>query len=101
MRAFAFPGSTNTLGAMPTPMWETTGCRCHELVRQGRARVTNLAANTAAVTASVREAVASCRGVDWEGNAATLFRSRLDGVSGELEAHESAVRATARLAQGG
>ncbi|NEG54315.1 hypothetical protein [Bifidobacterium platyrrhinorum] len=92
-------GSTtpSPFGALPTPMFEASGCRCHETARAGRQRIIDLAATTATVTDTARTALAASRGIDWEGNAALLFRDRLTSIRAALDAHDGDAAATVRI----
>lgn len=99
MRLFASSAAGSpTFGLQPRPMFDDS-CRCHEAVRTSRERITAVAADTPRVTGMAREALASCSGLDWEGNAASLFRDRLRTLGTPLDMHDDDAAATARMAE--
>lgn len=76
-----------------------TGCPCLTVTANGRERIAALAANSASVHATIREAVASAHGIDWSGRAADHYRDRLATVRNSLDAHDGEARSTAQVAQ--
>lgn len=99
MRLFApFAAGSSSFGLQPKTMFDDS-CRCHEATRTSRDRVIAVAADTPRVTERARTALASCTGLDWEGNAASLFRDRIQSLRTPLDVHDDDAAATARMAE--
>lgn len=90
-------GGGQGLGAMPDPMFDAEGCRCHDVVEDGRERILGLVSSTTLVTDEVRRMLASCRGIEWEGNAASFFRKRIVALAAAMDACDEAAAATASI----
>lgn len=96
MAAPLSPTPAPAFGRLPAPMFDAR-CRCLDVVEEGRGRIATMAASTGRVTDKARAAIAMSRGIGWEGNASLLFRDRLDGLRGELDAHDTASAAVTRM----
>lgn len=99
VRLFApFAAGSSSFGLQPNTMFDGS-CRCHEAVSTSRERIASVAADTPRVTDRVRTALTSCASIDWEGNAASLLRDRLQSLRAPLDMHDDDAAATARMVE--
>ena len=98
MRTYAPFAGSRPFGQMPKPMFADDGCRCHEAVQASRERIDAAAQGTVRVTGAARTALVSCASLDWEGNAANLFRDRLTSLRPPLDAHDDEAATVTRMA---
>ncbi|MBT1180456.1 hypothetical protein JS531_00360 [Bifidobacterium sp. CP2] len=98
MRRLTLSPTPQEFGSMPEPMFGQTACRCHTVVADGRERISRLASSTALVTGAVRETLAGCRGITWDGPAATYFRGSVNTLAALMDEHDDDALAAARIA---
>ncbi|KAB7789090.1 hypothetical protein [Bifidobacterium cebidarum] len=73
-------------------------CPCHQAVERSRNLIGVQQAATRAVCERLAEASARAKGIVWTGNAANLFRSRLDELAKTSQSLTSAIETTHQLA---
>jgi hypothetical protein len=75
-------------------------CPCHAAVQRSRDLISTQRAATTATMERTAAAIARSKSIIWTGNAADLFRSRLDRTSQYAASLGTDMDATARLAWG-
>ncbi|MDF7663657.1 hypothetical protein PT282_03110 [Bifidobacterium sp. ESL0763] len=86
--------------ATPQGLLSDGGCGCHRAVREGQSLLASLNTSTTAATSSLAGTTAHARALDWQGNAAMLFRQRMGELLSRATALCDECRATERMARG-
>ena len=94
----------NTIGAGASGSCGTgsySACACHTVVENGREAITALARSDRDLNNTARASLAQAQQIDWSGNAADMYRKRLQTFAAAMDAYDCDATTAARLAQGG
>ncbi len=98
----------NSVGACYSPLFDTANsaggyraCPCHSVVENNRDAITALAHSDKELNNTVRASLAQAQQIDWSGNAADMYRKRLQTFAAAMDAYDCDATTAARLAQGG
>ena len=76
-------------------------CACHTVVENGREAITALARSDKELNNTARTSLAEAQRIDWSGNAADMYRKRLQTFAAAMDAYDCDATTAAQLAQGG
>ena len=89
----------NTVGAGASGSYRA--CACHTVVENGRDAIIVLARSDKDLNNTARTSLAEAQQIDWSGNAADMYRKRLQTFAAAMDAYDCDATTAARLAQGG
>lgn len=82
----------------PAAAIEAATCACHSLAADMRATLSECALQTRTLVTATCQSLATSHGIDWQGNAATLYRKRLDESRVAMEeVHQASQRLLALI----
>ena len=76
-------------------------CACHTVVENDRDAITALARSDKDLNNIARTSLAQAQQIDWSGNAADMYRKRLQTFVAAMDAYDCDATTAVRLAQGG
>ena len=89
----------NTVGAGASGCYRA--CACHTVVENDRDAIIALARSDKDLNNTARTSLAQAQQIDWSGNAADMYRKRLQTFAAAMDAYDCDATTAARLAQGG